>query len=60
MRKLSKISMYTSALIVEVMVAISPGSISDMQLHLMNDLGNLLVFFKTVFFIGFIWTKQKF
>ena len=34
--------MYICGLIVEVMVTMSP----DMQFHIMNDLGNLLVFFR--------------
>ena len=39
------ISMLICALIVEVMIAISPIFLNVIQTHFMNDLGNLLVFF---------------
>ena len=45
-RKLFKTSRSTCALIVEVMNVISPGPLNDIQPHIMNDLGNLLVFFR--------------
>ena len=46
LRKLSKISMCTCVLIVEVMIAISPVFLNDMQSHIMDYLGNLLEFFR--------------
>ena len=45
MQKLSRISMYTCILIVEVMIAIFPGPLNDIQPHILNDLGSLHVFF---------------
>ena len=45
MRKLSSISIYTSVLIVEVIIAIFFGLFNDMQFHIMTDLKNLFVFF---------------
>ena len=45
MRKLSKISVKTYALIVEVMIVISLGYLNDMQRDIMNDLRNLLVWY---------------
>ena len=44
--KLFKISMYTCAWIVEAIITNSPGLLNVMQSHIMNDLGNLLVFFR--------------
>ena len=37
-------------------VAISPGRLNGMQLHIMNNLENLLVFFFRVVILCFIWT----
>ena len=53
--KLSRISMYIAALIINVMIAISTGPLHDMQLHIMNYLGNWLVFFQ-LSSLCFIWT----
>lgn len=52
MRISSRISMYTCALIVEVKIAISSGSLNDMLFYIMDDLENLLV---SIIFICFIW-----
>lgn len=38
-----KIAIYTCAFTVAVMTAISPGLLPDMQPHILNDCGNLLV-----------------
>ena len=37
MRKIYRISIYTCALIAEVMIAISPVPLSDIQLHIINE-----------------------
>ena len=47
--------MHTSALIVEAMIAISSDPLNYKPLHIMNNLGNLLVFFKQSS-LCFIWT----
>ena len=36
--------MYIYALIIDAMVTIFPASLNDIQLHILNDLRNLLVF----------------
>ena len=46
MRKVSKISMYTCALAVEVMIAISPGPLPGVQPPIIKDWGNVIVFFR--------------
>ena len=48
--------MYTFALIVEVMVFIALDPLNDMQQRVMNDLGNLLVFFRQPpLYVSFKW-----
>ena len=52
--------MYTCALIVEVIIAISLGPLNDMQPHIMNDLVNLLVLFRqSSLYISFEWHQTK-
>ena len=56
MRKISSISIYTCAVIVKVMIAISPCHLNNMKPHIINDLGNLLVFFILIYLI---WMTDK-
>ena len=44
--RMKKIIWDFNVLIVQEMIAISPSTLNDMQPHIMNDLGNLLVFFR--------------
>ena len=61
MRKLSRISIYMHALIVEVMIAVVSAPLNDMQPQIMNDLGNLLEFFRQSFlYVLYNGTRQKF
>ena len=54
-KKISRISINTCVIIVEVMIAISLWSLNDMQLHIINDLGNSPVFFRPLS-LYFMWT----
>ena len=51
--------MYTYTLIVKVLTAISPGSLNDIQPHIMNDFGNLLIFFRQSSLFFFLTTPNK-